>query len=165
MTLILIIKHIDLNQVPGYTCWATMLSQKPYYVLQNVFSAMISSEMYDDFYLPILKKECEAIPRTIYHLDGPGAVRHLDSILTVEELDGVQWINGAGAAGLDQWPDIYKKIIGAGKLCQVFINGTEELRYIDDIVNIVGTTKGLCFICTGDCKEKELFDKYLEKYQ
>lgn len=156
---------IDLNQVPGYTCWATMLSQKPYYVLQNDFSAMISSEMYDDFYLPILKKECEAIPRTIYHLDGPGAVRHLDSILTVEELDGVQWINGAGAAGLDQWPDNYKKIIGAGKLCQVFINGAEELRYIDDIVNIVGTTKGLCFICTGDCKEKELFDKYLEKYQ
>lgn len=155
---------IDPARIPGYTCWATMLSRKPYFVLQNDFSAMISSEMYDDFYLPILQKECRYIPRTIYHLDGPGAVRHLDSILTIEELDGVQWINGAGAPGLDQWPDIYKKIIGAGKLCQVFINGSKELHYIDDIVEITGTTKGHCFICTGVENEKEEFDRYLTKY-
>lgn len=155
---------IDISKIPGFTCWATMLSQKPYFVLQNDFSAMISAEMFDDFYLPILKKECQFIPRTIYHLDGPGAVRHLDSILTVEELDGVQWINGAGAPGLDQWPDIYRKIKAAGKLCQVFINGSEELRYIDDIVDILGTTEGLCFICTGKENEKEKFDAYLSKY-
>lgn len=155
---------IDPEAIPGYTCWATMLSQKPYFVLQNDFSAMISADMFDEFYLPILRKECQYIPRTIYHLDGPGAVRHLDSILSVPELDGVQWINGAGAPGLDQWPDIYRKIIAAGKLCQVFINGAEELRYIDDIVEIVGTTRGLCFICTGDCNDKAQFDAYLKKY-
>lgn len=152
------------DRIPGYTCWATMLSQKPYFVLQNDFSAMISQTMYDDYYLPILRKECEYIPRTIYHLDGPGAVRHLDSILSVEDLDGVQWINGAGAAGLDQWPDIYRKVIGAGKLCQVFINGREELPYIDAIADIVGTTEGLCFICTGNCAEEADFLSYLEKY-
>ena len=32
---------IDEDHIPGYTCWATMLSQKPYFVLQNDFSAMI----------------------------------------------------------------------------------------------------------------------------
>ena len=155
---------IDEDHIPGYTCWATMLSQKPYFVLQNDFSAMISTDMYDEYYLPILKEECKFIPRTIYHLDGPGAVRHLDSILTVPELDGVQWINGAGAPGLNQWPDIYKKIHNAGKLCQVFINGSEELHYIDYIVDLLGTTEGLCFICTGKDFEKDAFDKYLQKY-
>lgn len=155
---------IDINRIPGYTCWATMLSQKPYFVLQNDFSAMISTDMYDEFYLPILREECKYIPRTIYHLDGPGAVRHLDSILTVPELDGVQWIQGAGAPGLDQWPDIYKKIQKAGKLCQVFINGAAELPYIDYIVDLLGTTKGLCFICTGQSTEQAAFDEYLKKY-
>lgn len=155
---------IDENKIPGYTCWATMLSQKPYFVLQNDFSAMISPSMYDDFYLPILKEECKFIPRTIYHLDGPGAVRHLDSILTVPELNGVQWIQGAGAPGLDQWPDIYKKIKAANKLCQVFINGSAELPYIDYIVDLLGTTKGLCFICTGKAEEKPAFEEYLKKY-
>lgn len=155
---------LDLNQLPGYTCWATMLSQKPYFVLQNDFSAMIGPDMYDEFYLPILQKECEYIPRTIYHLDGPDAVRHLDSILTVKELDGVQWVNGAGSAPLNEWPEIYRKVIGAGKLFQIFINGSQELKYIDDIVNTVGTTKGLCFICTGTENEKEEFEKYLKKY-
>ncbi|MCF0228205.1 MAG: hypothetical protein HUJ76_00755 [Parasporobacterium sp.] len=155
---------IDENSIPGYTCWATMLSKKPYFVLQNDFSAMISTDMYDEFYLPILQEECRLIPRTIYHLDGPGAVRHLDSILTVPELDGVQWINGAGAPGLDKWPDIYKKIHAAGKLCQVFINGSSELSYIDYIVDLLGTAKGLCFICSGQSHEKDAFDKYLQKY-
>lgn len=155
---------IDPDRIPGYTCWATMLSRKPYFVLQNDFSAMISADMYDDFYMPILEQECRYIPRTIYHLDGPDAVRHLDSILTVPELDGVQWINGAGAPGLDKWPDIYKKIRAAGKLCQVFINSADELRYIDDIVEISGSAKDLCFICTGDVRDKDRFDGYLEKY-
>lgn len=155
---------IDPEKIPGYTCWATMLSQKPYFVLQNDFSAMISADMYDEFYLPILQKECQLIDRTIYHLDGPGAVRHLDSILTVPELDGVQWINGAGAPGLDQWPDIYRKIHKAGKLCQVFINGSNELHYIDYISDLLGTTKGLCFICSGKEAEYEAFEQYLEKY-
>ncbi len=155
---------IDPGKIPGYTCWATMLSQKPYFVLQNDFSAMISADMFDDFYMPILEKECRHIPRTIYHLDGPGAVRHLDSILTIPELDGVQWINGAGAPGLDQWPDIYRKIRSAGKLCQVFINGAEELRYIDDVIELFGGAEGLCFICSGDSAEREKFDAYLVKY-
>lgn len=155
---------IDENRIPGYTCWATMLSKKPYFVLQNDFSYMISTDMYDEFYLPILREECRLIPRTIYHLDGPGAVRHLDSILTVPELDGVQWVNGVGAPGLDQWPDIYRKIHAAGKLCQVFINGSEELGYIDYITDLLGTAKGLCFICTGKIQEKPAFDRCLQKY-
>ncbi len=155
---------IDVNKIPGYTCWATMLSQKPYFVLQNDFSAMIGPDMYDDFYLPILREECASIPRTIYHLDGPNAVRHLDSILTVEELDGVQWVNGAGSLPLDQWPDIYKKTVAAGKLCQVFISGSAELKYIDYITELLGSTRGLCFICTGKEHERAVFEKYLDKY-
>jgi len=155
---------IDPDRIPGYTCWATMLSQKPYFVLQNDFSAMIGPSMYEEFYLPILQKECRMIPRTIYHLDGPDAVRHLDLVLTVPELDGVQWINGAGAPGLDQWPDIYQKIHAAGKLCQVFINGSSELRYIDYITDLLGTTKGLCFICSGQAGERDAFESYMSKY-
>ncbi|MBQ9031367.1 MAG: hypothetical protein IJ106_07955 [Parasporobacterium sp.] len=155
---------IDEDRIPGYTCWATMLSRKPYFVLQNDFSAMISPAMYDEFYLPILQEECRLIPRTIYHLDGPDAVRHLDSVLTVPELDGVQWINGAGAPGLDQWPEIYRKIHAAGKLCQVFINGSRELSYIDYITDLLGTAKGLCFICSGQASEKPEFETYMKKY-
>lgn len=160
----LFVKCIDKDRIPGYSCWATMLSQEMYFVLQNDFSAMIGSEMYDDFYLPVLKEECRMIPRTFYHLDGPDAVRHLDSILTVEELNGVQWVNGAGSAPLDHWDEIYKKVIGAGKLLQVFITGKEELKYIDYIAETVGTTEGLCFICTGKTDEEDYYKEYLRKY-
>jgi hypothetical protein len=35
------------------------------------------------------------VERTIYHLDGPGALRHLDRLLAIPELDCAQWIQGA----------------------------------------------------------------------
>ncbi len=156
---------IDAAVNPGYTAWATMLSKKPYYITQCDFSFMIGTDMFDAFYKPILIKESELVERTFYHLDGPGQVKHLDSILEVENLDGVQWINGAGAPGLDQWPDIYKKIQAAKKLTQVFVFNKDELKYIDAIVDQVGTTKGLCFICFGDINDEEDYLRYLEKYQ
>jgi hypothetical protein len=36
------------------------------------------------------------LPRTFYHLDGIGQLHHLDLVLSIAELDGVQWVPGDG---------------------------------------------------------------------
>ncbi|MAG13144.1 MAG: trimethylamine corrinoid protein 2, partial [Spirochaetales bacterium] len=54
-----------------------------------------------------------------YHLDGPGALRHLDALLDIKELDAVQWVPGAGNEGFSRWIDVYKKIQAAGKSMQI----------------------------------------------
>ena len=46
----------------------------------------------------------------------------------------------------------------------MFINGSAELRYIDYITDLLGTTKGLCFICSGQAEEREAFESYMSKY-
>jgi len=126
---------------------------------------MIGPEQFDEFVFETLKKEASLIERSFYHLDGPGAVRHLDKIIECG-FKGIQWINGAGAKPLNDpcWNEIYQKVHDAGLLLQVNISGKEELEYIDYIVDYLGSPKGIAFICTGSSKDKEVFEAYLEKY-
>lgn len=160
------IEAIDTSKVPGYTGWITLLSQKPYFISQCDFCCMIGTEQFDEFVYPTLKKEANLIERSFYHLDGPGAVRHLERILECGFL-GIQWIQGAGSEPLDspKWTPIYQKVLGANKLLQVNIAGVEELKCIDHIVNLVGSPKGIAFICTGKEEDRAIFEDYLRKYQ
>lgn len=159
------IASIDLNNTLGYTGWISLLSQKPYFISQCDFCCMIGPEQFDEFVFETLKKEASLIERSFYHLDGPGAVRHLDKIIECG-FKGIQWINGAGAKPLNDpcWNEIYQKVHDAGLLLQVNISGKEELEYIDYIVDYLGSPKGIAFICTGSSKDKEVFEAYLEKY-
>lgn len=127
---------------PGYTAWAPIFSERPYYMLQCDLCAMISPEMFDEFVRPELAACCQRLARPFYHLDGPGQLPHLDSILSIPELRGVQWIPGAGAPGIRHWPGVFRKIREAGKLIQFF--GT--LRDLDEIAEQIGSAKGIIII-------------------
>ncbi len=60
------------------------------------FSTMISPEHFTEFGLPILKEEVKTMTHTIFHVDGKGVARHLDAILSVPEVNAVQWVQGVG---------------------------------------------------------------------
>jgi hypothetical protein len=97
------------------TSWLDLASDSKYYILSNDFAALISPKMYREFFLPGIAEECHFLDRSIYHLDGPGALRHLDTILEIPELDAVQWVPGAGREGFSKWIQVYQKIQAAGK--------------------------------------------------
>lgn len=78
------------------TSWLDLASDSKYYIPSNDFAALISPKMYREFFLPGIMEECCFLDRSIYHLDGPGALRHLDAILDIPELNAVQWVPGAG---------------------------------------------------------------------
>ncbi len=48
--------------------------------------------MFEEVFLPGIIEECSFYERTIYHLAGPGALKHLDSLLEIKELDAIQWV-------------------------------------------------------------------------
>ena len=90
--------------------------------------------MFDEFVLPELAESCRKLDRTIYHLDGVGELNHLDSLLTIKELNAIQWVPGAGQPGRDKWPEVQKKIIDGGKNIQV-----AEFYVLDNVSKQVGT--------------------------
>jgi hypothetical protein len=113
------------------TSWTPLVSDGRYYIPSNDFSIMVSKAMYDDVFLPGIRRECQFLDHSIYHLDGPGALRHLDSLLAIPELDALQWVFGAGNEGFSRWVWVYKKAQAAGKGIQVICTFDE----IDAIMN------------------------------
>jgi hypothetical protein len=147
---------------PGYSDWSGIYSDLPTYMLQCDFSYMISPKMFGRFVLPELQATCKRLPRTFYHLDGIGQIAHLDQLLSIEELDGVQWIHGDGKPDCSNWPEIYQKAHAAGKRIQIT---SGEFNAIDAITEQIGTANGIqyqMFFATPD-RETEIRRK-LQNY-
>lgn len=63
-----------------FTSWLDLASYSKCYIPSNDFAALISPMMYREFFLPGIMEECRFLDRSVYHLDGPGALRHLDAV-------------------------------------------------------------------------------------
>lgn len=100
----------------GNSNWMGIYHPEGWYVTSCDFMGMISEEMYREFVEPELRKEIAFLKNTIFHLDGPGALRHLDNLLSIPELDGIQWVYGAGQPTAAHWVPVLKKIQEAGKM-------------------------------------------------
>lgn len=109
------------------TSWTQLIHRGRYYIPSNDFSCMISPAMFEDVFLPGIVEECRFYERSIYHLDGPGALKHLDALLAIEELDAVQWVPGAGNEGFTRWIDVYRRIQRAGKALQIASITVDEM--------------------------------------
>lgn len=107
--------------------WAGIVSGKRWYVPSNDFSCMISSEMFRRVFLPGIAGECAHLDASIYHLDGPGALQHLDSLLELDDLNAIQWVYGAGNGPASRWMDVYRRCRQAGKGVQIMQVSPGEL--------------------------------------
>ena len=151
----------------GYTAWTPILSKTPYYMLQCDFCYMISPDMFDKFVRPELAAACGKIDRPFYHLDGPGQVPHLDSLLEIPTLAGVQWIPGAGQPSFEEWPEVYRKIFAAGKKSQIFLQAEswdENVRIFDELVNRTGDAQQFIFHANAPIDRRDDVMRVLERY-
>ncbi len=145
---------------PGYTAWTPIFSEVPYYILQCDFSYMISPAMFDEFVKPELAASCKRLANPFYHLDGPGQLPHLDSLLKIKELKGVQWIPGAGKPDWGCWPEVYRKIRDAGKLIQLWGDASILAKLVDQL----GSAEGIVLITSADISQQSEAEEFLKKY-
>lgn len=99
-------------------------------------AAMLSPALFDTAVLPALTEQCEWLDWSMFHLDGTQAVVHLDSLLSIDALDAIEWTPQAGieGGGHPRWYPLYKKILNAGKSIQaVDVNKDEVLPLLDAI--------------------------------
>jgi 5-methyltetrahydrofolate--homocysteine methyltransferase len=117
----------------GTSCWTPIWSPGKTYMLQCDFSYMISPAMFERFVLPDLTQCCDHLDHGFYHLDGKGQIPHLDLLLSIRRLRGIQWIPGDGQPTPDQWLPLLKRIRDGGKLCQVFVRPAGALRIVRNL--------------------------------
>jgi hypothetical protein len=96
------------------------------------FTNMVSTRVFDEFYLPSLLDEVKHMTHNVFHLDGKGMLRHLDRILEIPEIQAIQWVHGVGNdAPILQWLPVIKKIQAAGKGVIVDVQLAELERFLE----------------------------------
>jgi hypothetical protein len=120
------------------TSWCPLTCKGKYHIPSNDFSCMISTPQFVDLFLPGIVRECQAMDRCIYHLDGRQALRFLDLLLELPELDAIQWVPGAGHDYWGDWIDVYQRIQRAGKAVQVGVVPVQELPRLTELLKPEG---------------------------
>ena len=127
--------------------------------LQCDFSAMISAEMYAEFQTPYLRRICQGLDYSVYHLDGPTATQHLDQLCSISELNAIQWTPGAGANDVwdDEWFPLYRRALDGGK--NLLLMGPFAPERMNRVVRTFGP-QGL-YLFAGDAPSQQAAEDLL----
>ena len=118
----------------GSTTWTAMYHQGPAYLPSCDFWCMVGPDIARELILPDIREEMTVLDRSLFHLDGPDALRHLDLLLELPELDAVQWVYGAGNGPASKWIDVYRRVVEAGKSVQVVANDAADAMAVLEAV-------------------------------
>ncbi|MFZ5516268.1 MAG: hypothetical protein ACOY90_06495 [Candidatus Zhuqueibacterota bacterium] len=151
---------------PGTTAWAPIFSPGRYYMLQCDFSYMISPAMFDTFVKPELDATIARLDHPFYHLDGIGELPHLDALLQMPKLKGIQWVPGDGKPDVSRWPEIYRKISEAGKLTQFFSSQYHgnPFELLDVLQRQLGAVDNMVYMIDAPISQQREAEKLLERY-
>jgi len=134
-----------------------------HFTLQCDFIVYLSPKMFREFIFPLILEECRYFDRTIWHLDGPLELPHLDSLLSIRELDCIQRIPGDGNpdSGEECWVPLYRKIQEKGKLLQIFVPSRKVTKILSKIKH-----KGVAIrtTCASSMEARKLIKEIEEKF-
>ena len=129
--------------------------------LQCDFSVMISPEHYERFVVPELEETTKFYDNSTYHFDGQEQIRHLDLLLSVKNLDNIQWTPVVGQPRTSDFIHIFQKIQKAGK-------GLVLIPELDEVPTLLKNLshKGLIIVVGGikDIDEANDLIRLAEQY-
>ena len=117
------------------------------------FSAMISPDMVAEFVCPYLERQCARADFSVFHVDGPKCIPHLEPLLRVKSLTAIQWTPGypnPDPADPVWWKPVWEKVYAAGKSALVLGNAP---RLVEPFLKEFGWAGS--FVGTGTPTETE----------
>lgn len=103
-------------------------------------AALISVDMFKEFVIPHVAGQCDYLDYSLYHVDGPQALRTVDPLLEVESLTALQFTPGPQVpqGGDPCWFGLYRKIKAAGKSVMAVWIEPGEIKPLLDAVGPEG---------------------------
>jgi hypothetical protein len=150
------------NRAIGTSGWAPFWCEDKFATIQCDFICLVSPETARRYILPALEEEAEFLDHCVFHLDGPGALPHLDGILSIKKIDVIQWVPGAGRPKMwtPEWLDILKRCQKAGKGLQIYDLTIDEAKSVHRQLVPAGLVYCVSASTVGEVEE---FCRWLEK--
>lgn len=139
--------------------WMEIPAEGRLHIPSSDFSTMLSADHYLQFVHPALERECSAMTHNIFHVDGKGVARHLDTILQLPNLQAIQWVQGmADDMPILQWVPLIKRVQAAGKSVVVDLQ-LDELDPFMERVDPEGIL--ICIGTESEAQELEIINRLL----
>ncbi len=119
--------EIALGEGAGLMHWVGLWSSRPYMVPACDFNFMISPRQFRQLLLPDIARQAETVGRAVFHLDGPGAARHIDALLEVDAIHAIQFTPGAGTPSALRWVEMFQKVQRKGRSLLIICPAEEVL--------------------------------------
>jgi hypothetical protein len=137
--------------------------------VQCDFCALMSPIQFRYLVQDSLRKQCRLLDNSMFHLDGPDALKHLDAVLEIKELDAIQWTPGAGRpdGGNDIWYPIYDKVRASGKSIWIMLDdgtATDWINASSGLINRYGTAGLYIIYPVMDEEDASFLMETAEKY-
>ena len=133
----------------GSTCWFPLWAPGKFYAAQNDFSFNIGPDMFQELFLPEIRRQTEFLDYSVYHVDGVNAFVHVDALCALPRLNAIQILPGAGKPDPLHYLDVLRKVQAAGKNLHISIAADRVETALRDL-----SARGL-FIDTGVGSETE----------
>ncbi|WP_394917542.1 hypothetical protein [uncultured Robinsoniella sp.] len=128
--------------------------------MQCDLSVMISKELFDQFEKPELERQSSFLEYPLYHFDGIEQIRHLDTLLSIDKIQMIQWTSVVGQPSPIQFIDEMKRIQDSGKCLLLTLKPNEVEAVVGQL-----SSKGLFINVTADSRETaDAVVKIAEKY-
>jgi hypothetical protein len=150
----------------GTSNWTMGWSRERFVCIgQNDFTCLIGPKTFDEFCLRDTVECINHVDHSLYHLDGPGALKHLPRLLEIERLDCIQWIQGATQPLPSEWLGVLQQIQAAGKSVQLLYAGThggqaDFQREIDILCKALDPRRLFLVIEARSVEEAEFLVRY-----
>lgn len=116
------------NRDGGVLAWLNLWAPGRHDQIANDFSSMLSTEMFEEFFFPELKKMGTWLDFATYHLDGPQCIRqHTGALVQQDYIDCIQFTPGAGSppASTPEYIPFFQKMQKAGKRLYLLVDPGE----------------------------------------
>jgi hypothetical protein len=134
----------------GLVHWLGLWSDRPYVIPACDFNFMIGPAEFNRLFLPDIAQQAAAVGRAVFHLDGPGAARHVEALLEIEEIRAIQFTPGSGTPSALAWVEMFRRIQARGRSVLAICPASEALALRDAL-----RPEGLAVIVT-DAGPREL---------
>lgn len=127
-------------------------------------AALFSADMFGEFVVPSLRRQCAYLDHSMFHLDGSQCLIHLDHLLAIDDLDAIEYTPDpkVPGGGDPHWYPLYRRILSANKSVWVANLRKEQVLPLLDAIG----GKGVYVSVNGLSEaEGEALAKAIEPYR
>ena len=142
--------------------WLGLWSSRPYVIPTCDLNFLLGPAEFESLCLPDIARIAQAAGRAVFHLDGPQAAGHIDALLTLPQLQAIQFTPGESTPSALAWVDMFRKIQEAGKSVLVVCPPDELIELCRQLPE-----PGLAILTFADDAPQldELFERFCRLYK